>query len=65
MFTRIYDKQFIYLKIINVNSNYVQLIMNNINEYKKLVNIQMQYAIYQNLKIKFFKRKSNYKSENI
>ena len=39
IFIKIYDKQFIYFKIINVNLNYVQLIINNINEYEKLVSI--------------------------
>ena len=39
IFTKIYDKQFTYFKIINVNLNYVQLIINNINKYKKFINI--------------------------
>ena len=39
IFIKIYDEQFTCFKTINVNLNYVQLIMSNINKYEKFVNI--------------------------
>ena len=41
MFIKTCGEQSMCFKAINVNSNYVQLAINNINEYKKFINIQL------------------------